>query len=301
MIAGMTYYQICWYFIMYSFIGWVIEVIYHAAVAGKIINRGFLNGPVCPVYGLGMLAVIAMLNSVTSSKADTVTNANTAVVFVGGMILATAVEFIAGWLLNHIFHTKCWDYSNKPFNIGGYVCLEFSLLWGLGTVLAVKVFHRMINDISADGIPPKIGWPLLALLYTLLLIDLIITVMTMIGLNKKLEELDTIRSSMRVFSDAMSQKIGKESLETAQKLGEAKVQAALAKAELYDAAESKTSEAIDHAAKQHRFLEDRASAIYSDITSRKLFGSGRLLRTYPGMKHSRYYDALHDILAKLNK
>ena len=64
MICGMTYYQICWYFLIYSFGGWALEVVYHAVACGKVINRGFLNGPVCPVYGFGVLSVFAMINTI---------------------------------------------------------------------------------------------------------------------------------------------------------------------------------------------------------------------------------------------
>ena len=66
MIFGMTYFQICLYFLVYSFGGWVVEVIFHAVALGKVINRGFLNGPVCPVYGFGVLSVFAMLNTIQS-------------------------------------------------------------------------------------------------------------------------------------------------------------------------------------------------------------------------------------------
>ena len=66
MICGMTYFQICLYFLFYSFGGWVVEVIFHAVTLGKVINRGFLNGPVCPVYGFGVLSVFALLNTLQS-------------------------------------------------------------------------------------------------------------------------------------------------------------------------------------------------------------------------------------------
>ena len=66
MICGMTYFQICLYFLVYSFGGWVVEVIFHAVALGKVINRGFLNGPVCPVYGFGVLSVFALLNTIQS-------------------------------------------------------------------------------------------------------------------------------------------------------------------------------------------------------------------------------------------
>ncbi len=67
MICGMTYYQICWYFLIYSFGGWIVEVIFHAVALGKVVNRGFLNGPVCPVYGFGVLSVFAMINTLQSN------------------------------------------------------------------------------------------------------------------------------------------------------------------------------------------------------------------------------------------
>ena len=68
MIFSMTYYQICWYFLFYSFCGWVLEVIFHAVALGKIVNRGFLNGPVCPVYGFGALAVFSLTGYLQQSE-----------------------------------------------------------------------------------------------------------------------------------------------------------------------------------------------------------------------------------------
>ena len=90
MIAGMTYYQICMYFLLYSFLGWVIEVIYHAVAVGKIVNRGFLNGPVCPVYGFGMLAVLAAGNAISEAAGGSgrdVTQMNSFLLFVFGMFI----------------------------------------------------------------------------------------------------------------------------------------------------------------------------------------------------------------------
>ena len=136
MICGMTYYQICWYFLIYSFGGWALEVVYHAVACGKVINRGFLNGPVCPVYGFGVLSVFAMINTIQGGGYLM----NDGMIFLFGVILATAVELIAGWLLDVCFHARWWDYSNKPLNLHGYICLEFSLIWGVAILLVVKVF-----------------------------------------------------------------------------------------------------------------------------------------------------------------
>ena len=153
MIFGMTYFQICLYFLVYSFGGWVVEVIFHAVALGKVINRGFLNGPVCPVYGFGVLSVFAMLNTIQSGGHQM----NDAMIFLFGIILATAVELIAGWLLDVCFHARWWDYSDKPFNFHGYICLEFSLIWGLAIVMVVKVIQKYVESNGYSVVRDLVG------------------------------------------------------------------------------------------------------------------------------------------------
>ena len=103
MIAGMTFYEIFAYFLVYSFIGWVVEVAYHAVTLGKVVNRGFLNGPVCPVYGVGMVLVFAVIDLAAGTSVGGIGQANAGIVFLAGMVLASTVEFIGGWGLYHIF------------------------------------------------------------------------------------------------------------------------------------------------------------------------------------------------------
>ena len=151
MIAGMTYYEICFYFLFYSCAGWFIEVIYHAVRLGKIVNRGFLNGPVCPVYGFGALAVFAVSNSLgdftgSASGGSSAGIWSLLLLFVCGTLLATAVELIAGWALDRLFHTRWWDYSDQPFNFHGYICLRFSLIWGLAVVFVVCVIQPLLKN-----------------------------------------------------------------------------------------------------------------------------------------------------------
>lgn len=242
MIAGMTAYQICWYFLMYSFIGWMVEVAYHAVTTGKVVNRGFLAGPVCPVYGFGMLIVFGVIDIVSGTEVSRIGEANAGVVFFCGLVLASLVEFIGGWGLYHAFHARWWDYRNKPFNIGGYVCLEFSIYWGVGALLVVRVLHPVVDRFSASLFPEKWGWILIAVLYAVYLADAIVTVLIVMGLNKKLAELDKLHASMRIVSDDLSEKIATQTLDSMQKIEESRVQAALARAELRDAVEEKRSE-----------------------------------------------------------
>ena len=230
MIAGMTYFQIFSFFIVYSFLGWVTEVIFHAVVVGKILNRGFLNGPVCPVYGFGMLTVLAVTNTAEESgilvlKPGETDALSMLIVFFGGMVLATAVELIAGWLLDVCFHMRWWDYSDKPFNFHGYICLGFSVLWGVGTILVVYVLHPVIAKGESIASPGKYGWIILGILYMLYFVDLAVTISVIIGLNRRLEELDRIRKSMLLISDRLSETIGEGSQKTVQVLEKGEAQA----------------------------------------------------------------------------
>lgn len=311
-IAGMTLYQICWYFLIYSVIGWVIEVIYHAVTLGKVINRGFLNGPVCPVYGFGMLAVFAMINTLGSfgGSLSSSQETNVWVIFISGTVLASAVELIAGWLLLHLFHARWWDYSDKPFNLGGYICPQFSLLWGMGAVLVVRVFHPGIERMSAAAIPERIGWPVLGVCYVLYIADLIVTVLIVIGLNKRLAELDELRRRMRIVSNAMSETIAEQAISTTVFVEKQQVQASLAKAEFKDRTASARSDAKEIASsvkssaaarvnEAQSALVQRSRALKKALTKHRIFGARRLLKAFPNMRHSQYAEALKELFEDL--
>ena len=274
MIAGMTYYQIVWYFIIYAFAGWVIEVVFHAVSFGKVVNRGFLNGPVCPVYGFGVLAVFALIGALPVNTGEAV---NVLYVFVVGMLLATTVEVLAGWLLDICFHAKWWDYSDKPFNLHGYICLEYSVIWGIAIVIVVKIAHPLIQRTSVDLIPESIGWWILLVCYLVLLTDLIVTIAEIRGLNKTLAEVDKIRGSLRAVSDDLTEKIAESAIHTSQILEEGKVQRALGKAETRD----KVTLLIERMPNFHRR------------------GHARILRAFPQLSPRQYSEALEDLKKKL--
>ena len=293
MICGMTYYQICWYFLIYSFGGWVVEVIFHAVALGKVVNRGFLNGPVCPVYGFGVLSVFAMINTLQSSGYQM----SEGMIFLFGVILATVVELIAGWLLDVCFHARWWDYSDKPFNFHGYICLEFSLIWGLAIVLVVKVFQKYVENNTSMQTDSALGWIILAILYGVYLADLIVTVAVIRGLNKKLTRLNTIQSDMRIVSDKLSDTVANTTIDTAQVIGKGKVQTALAKAELREAAETKKNQSIEKLRKKKMELQREFDELSGSITNHTIVGPGRIIKAFPEMKH-RYY---HELIQELSK
>ena len=226
MILGLTYYEICIDFLVYSFLGWVLEVVFHAAKLGKIVNRGFLNGPVCPVYGFGMVGLLMLLRS--TSPADAIEDTNVFVLFFICMLFGSAVELLAGWLLDVIFHMRWWDYSDEPFNLHGYICLRFSLLWGVGGIVVIGMLYPMLSNITTAKIPQKYGWIIMLLLYIVYFVDFIVTVASILGLNKKLKEIDRLQKMLRKVSDNMTERIGKTAYKAGEQIGEGAVQASLA-------------------------------------------------------------------------
>lgn len=328
MVAGLTYYQILEYFLIYSFIGWCVEVIYQAVAKGLVVNRGFLNGPVCPIYGFGVLAVFGTVNEATVKAGETAGSPNLLLVFVCGVLLTTSIELFGGWALDKIFHARWWDYSNKPFNFHGYICLEFSIIWGLGVVFIVEVVQPAISRIASDLVPEQVGWPLMGVLYLLYAADFALSVMIMVGLNKRMAELDEMRRKMRVVSNKLSTDLGNGAIETKQHVEEARVQAALAKAEAVDSINAVKEEAKEgiiaakeeaieslsaakagaaerkenianargaHIAALKEQYESKSKALSDKIANSRYLGTGRLLRAFPQMEHRDYQEILEEL------
>lgn len=286
---SLTPYDICWFFIVYAVAGWIIEVIFHAVVKGQIVNRGFLNGPVCPVYGFGMIAVLAFYNLIGID--------NPLVVFLEGVIFTTLIELIAGFILDKFFHARWWDYSAMPLNLNGYICAGFSIIWGLAVLFVIRIVHVFIYNSTSGFIPQRIGWPILIFIYIAFIADTIVTVMTLIGLNKKLEELDRISGSMKQLSDRMTDRIGGGSLKAMQRAQESAVQASLAKAELRDA----TEESLESLELRRKELQEKYDNLRSSITKHRHFGAGRMLRAFPDVKHRDYKEIIEEIEKKLRE
>ncbi|MBR2765738.1 MAG: hypothetical protein IKE03_07145 [Blautia sp.] len=223
MICGMTYYQILLFFVLYSFLGWCVEVAFHAVKVHRVINRGFLNGPVCPVYGFGVIAVFATVNMITARREASGEDMNLVILFLIGMGLATLVELIGGYALDRFFHARWWDYSRQPLNFHGYICLKFSLIWGAAIVLVVKIFHPLVGGRCSVLLPERIGWWILAFMYVVYLADFIVSVMIMLQLNREIQELDEIRSSMRRLSDSITMTIGEGTFLAEDLIGERKL------------------------------------------------------------------------------
>lgn len=286
MIFGYSFLQIAWYFLAYSFIGWIIEVVYCTVSDGTIRNRGFLNGPVCPVYGIGMVIVLSILRWLGYSD---VSSANALVLFFGGMLLASMVEFIAGWGLMKLFNMRWWDYSNRPFNLGGYICLKFSCYWGLGAILVIRIVHAPVSFLVEN---PHIDSPLLIVLlcifYLIFVADVAGSAVTIVGINKKLGEIDELSKRLHVVSESLSNTIGANALSMDAKLSEARVQAALGKMELEEMSENALRELEEHSEAGRREIEAQIASLVKSLKGNLIIGSGRLLSAFPNASHVNY-------------
>ncbi len=175
------------YFILYSFIGWAIESIYKSILQRKWVNTGFLNGPICPIYGIGALIMFLFLNKLHN---------NVFLVFIVGFVVLSIWEYIVGYFLEKIFKTKYWDYSQNKFNIKGRVCLFNSIAWGVLSVIFIQILHPYIAS-KIDLIPQNILIIIVAILSAIIVGDSIQSVIKLKTLDKKLEKLKELNETIK--------------------------------------------------------------------------------------------------------
>lgn len=292
-VCGFSLYHVLAFFLIYSCTGWCLEVIFAAATTGQLVNRGFLNGPVCPIYGFGMVIVLFTLTPLQDSVL---------LLYIGGVILPSALELVGGWALYKLYHTRWWDYSDFPFNIGGYICLEFSLLWGVGTLVVMRIVHPVVAGL-VDMIPPFVGFVVMCVLYAVYAADVVVTAFAASGLAKTLDAMEQLADSIHAVSDAMTQLLGTTTLNADQKLDEQRLQLKLAAAEAREAAKRaseiaklNTAEAakgtMERAAELLRLeqlaeeLQARSDEMQAQLLrTPRIVGPRRMLRAFPGLKH----------------
>lgn len=203
-------YMLLWIFFVYAFLGWCTEVSFAALTSGKFVNRGFLNGPVCPIYGCGVVIVLFFLEPLRE---------NTLLLFLGSVVLTSVLEWLTGFVLERIFHQRWWDYSNEPFNLGGYICLRFSIAWGLACLLVVNVIHPTIHWLITL-IPHTLGLVLLAVFSAAMVVDLAATVRTIARINRQLTQLDELAGRIKSLSNELGESLAERVLDAAEKGGE---------------------------------------------------------------------------------
>lgn len=125
-------------FIIYSFIGWIVELINVFIIEHKIVDRGFLIGPYLPIYGFGALFIITFLSKY---KSDLIT------LFCMSTIICATLEYITSFIMEKLFHARWWDYSSNKFNINGRICLETASLFGIGGCIIIYIIQPVLDSI----------------------------------------------------------------------------------------------------------------------------------------------------------
>lgn len=146
----MNLYAICYIFllfIIYSFLGWCVEVINSFLHSKGFVNRGFLIGPYCPIYGVGLLLIIYFLKEYTDSYL---------VLFVMSMFICMILEYFTSYVMEKLFNARWWDYSHKRFNINGRICLETTIPFGLGGMgimyIVNPLIEKVLSYLSSNGL-----------------------------------------------------------------------------------------------------------------------------------------------------
>lgn len=171
-LFGTDVYHIISWFWVYSILGWFVESIYMSICFRKITNRGIIKGPICPIYGFGALFVYFILKPLEGHYVR---------LYIIGAILATCVEFVVAKIMIRYMGCVWWDYSDKPFNYKGILCLESTLAWGLYTIVMFGFLHKAVmaftNRISMST--GKVLSALLAIYYVIAFVQAILAAKNM--------------------------------------------------------------------------------------------------------------------------
>lgn len=261
-------YQALWIFIIYAFLGWCSEVAFAAVNKGKFVNRGFLNGPVCPIYGVGMLIVVLCLWNLRDRPL---------LLFLGSALLTTALEFVTGFVLERFFHDKWWDYSDMPFNIKGYVCLKFTILWGLAASFIIGAIHRFIYMLI-EKTPFVLGAILLAVFSAAFIADFTVTLTALVKLPKKLRAMVEAERALRAVSDKIGENISDTTIAAKEK-GEA-------------LAEENKPRLEELKAEYEKKKKELSAMLERNFVQRRIF------KAFPNLKNGRY-KAIFDRISEL--
>ncbi len=179
-------FELLTYFVIYSFLGWIMESAVRSICEKKIINTGFLQGPFCPIYGCGAIIMILFLNNFN----------NVFILFMMSILILTIWEYIVGFFLEKIFKTKYWDYSDQKFNIQGRVCLTNSICWGILGVLFTKYIHPFIVSklVYIDGMSLKIA---IYIIISLCIIDSIVSSIKVLNIKSTLKKIEALNEQIK--------------------------------------------------------------------------------------------------------
>ena len=180
------------WFVTYSVMGWIYETTLASIMQKRFVNRGFLNGPYCPIYGGGALLVIALLGELRHPL----------LIFLAAALLTGSLEYLTSWAMEKLFHARWWDYSEKKFNIKGRVYLKGVIVFGAFSLILIRFLHPPVAALTA-GIPVNARIAMALVFFSLILADMVYTVTKFVEFEKILrhmaESLDSALHSAKTL------------------------------------------------------------------------------------------------------
>lgn len=275
-------YQMFHMFIFWAFIGWGIEVCWMTLETGEYQNRGFLNMPICPIYGFGVIMVTVFFRPVSHTVIP---------LFIVTSILCTVFELLVGLGMEKLFGARWWDYSHERYNYKGYICIKISILWGMGCVIVIRLVQPIVEKFI-DLMPVKLGLALIVLWSVLIVIDLISSICAVNKLNNRLKQIDEISKIMLMSAVKIGENLSQETLDVKGKYDkfiEARDAKTLALKQRYEkivnAADFKVSEWTDK---------------YEGLINVRDRSVERLLKAFPHMRSISYSESMETLRKRLN-
>ncbi len=188
-----TVFQLVCLFYLYSFFGWCLEVVYAAIGRKEFVNRGLLNGMLCPVYGVSMVFMLVFMDSLREEWFY---------LFLGCMVVGTVTELLTGLLLEKVFHLRLWNYSGKKFQAGGYICLAAAMVWGGLGILVIKFINPLLMAVL-ENIPYLPGLVGLVLLSLILIVDAAMTIGALLKIKNQNQAMADIAEGLSQASRSL--------------------------------------------------------------------------------------------------
>lgn len=193
-------------FFVYSFLGWVLEVIYAYTKEKRFVNRGFLNGPFVPIYGFGLITLHFLVHTIYDDF-EPLRIGSIVIVFLLVTTVSTLIELFAGYMLNVLFETRWWDYSHLKYNFKGYVALRFSIAWGVIGTFSYTYMHHYVVIPFIEALDAQIVAILSTTLVIGMFIDWMLTVVSLLNFRRMLYELKGHLTNLRKKTEMLEDEL----------------------------------------------------------------------------------------------
>lgn len=285
-------YELFLIFCFWSFIGWCVEVVDMTYETGEYQNRGFLNMPICPIEGLGMVMVILFFRGIKDTFVP---------LFLASTALCTGFELFVGWGMEKLFHARWWDYSHMKFNYKGYICLRNSIFFGAGCVFCVRVVEPLLEN-AIHSLPLRIGLGVVIIMAVLIVVDTVSSFSAAVNLTRRIKRLDEISRLLLAVSVKTGMKLASGTLKVKSNVETVSEKARDVKDNVTEKArdvKENVTEKVQDMNENNAARLEHLQREFDRLLSERDEEAERLLIAFPRMKAGKYSEALALLRSKL--